>query len=131
MTDDENRRSDSTTSSGMALHEVPEQVREHVEWIDGVHGVNMMRLPTIAELPCPEILFSLPRLADNRPRGSKAMLDHHGAKSRLKDQRPGAWLISPFTGWSWAVWPSGDVGWLPPQIELPRELRVRARNDTL
>jgi len=43
--------------------------------------------------------------------------------------RPGAWLISPFSGWKWAKWPSGDVGWLPTDIELPAILQVVARND--
>ena len=37
--------------------------------------------------------------------------------------------ISPYTGWKWARWPSGDVGWLPSDIELPLCLRVAARND--
>jgi len=39
------------------------------------------------------------------------------------------WLISPYSGWKWAKWPSGDVGWLPADIELPATLRVLARND--
>jgi hypothetical protein len=43
--------------------------------------------------------------------------------------RPGAWLISPFTGWKWAKWPNGEVGWLPNEIELPAKLKVSARND--
>ena len=40
-----------------------------------------------------------------------------------------AWLISPYTGWKWAKWPSGHVGWLPSDLKLPPCLRVPARND--
>jgi len=63
------------------------------------------------------------------PRGSKAMIDAAGARARLNEVRPGAWLISPYTGWKWARWPSGDVGWLPSDVKLPPCLRVPARND--
>ena len=56
-------------------------------------------------------------------------IDAAGARARLRDVRPGAWLISPFSGWKWAKWPSGDVGWLPTDIELPATLQVMARND--
>jgi tetratricopeptide (TPR) repeat protein len=51
------------------------------------------------------------------------------ARARLHEVRPGAWLISPYTGWNWAKWPSGDVGWLPSDVKLPPCLRVLARND--
>jgi hypothetical protein len=54
------------------------------------------------------------------------MLDVHGAKSRLENCRPGAWLISPFTGWRWAKWPDGEVGWVPANVCLPESLRVDA-----
>jgi hypothetical protein len=80
-------------------------------------------------VPVPDILYRLPYLLENRPRRSKAMLDVAGAKARLRDVRPGAWLISPYTGWKWAKWPSGDIGWLPADTELPATLRVAARND--
>jgi hypothetical protein len=36
-----------------------------------------------------------------------------------------AWLISPYSNWKWAKWPSGDVGWLPTDIELPATCRQR------
>jgi len=53
----------------------------------------------------------------------------HGARQRLANYRPGAWLISPYTGWKWAKWPDGEVGWLPADVALPDLLRVRSRND--
>ena len=80
-------------------------------------------------VPVPEILHRLPYPHADRPLGSKALLDAAGAKARLRDARPGAWLISPFSGWKWAKWPSGDVGWLPADIELPATLQVGALND--
>jgi hypothetical protein len=80
-------------------------------------------------VPVPDILYGLPYLHEDRPTGSKAMLDAAGARTRLRDVRPGAWLISPFTGWKWAKWPSEDVGWLLTDIELPATLQVGARND--
>ena len=57
------------------------------------------------------------------------MIDVNGAKCRLADCRPGAWLLSPFTGWKWAKWPSGEIGWLPADTALPDSLRVRPRDD--
>src|SRR5262245_48615964 len=45
------------------------------------------------------------------------------------DVRPGVWLISPYTGWKWAKWPSGDVGWLSADTQLPAILQVAALND--
>jgi len=56
------------------------------------------------------------------------MIDAAGAQARLKDVRAGAWLISPFTGWKWAKWPTGEVGWLPADAELPPNLKVSAGN---
>jgi hypothetical protein len=55
------------------------------------------------------------------------MADAAGAKARLRDVRPGAWLISPYTDWKWARWPNGEVGWVPSDVELPISLRVQAR----
>ena len=86
-------------------------------------------LPPIDVVPVPEILNRLPYLHEDRPRGSKAMLDAAGARARLRDVRPGAWLISSYSGWKWAKWPSGDVGWLPADVELPEILQVSPRND--
>jgi hypothetical protein len=57
------------------------------------------------------------------------MLDASRAKGRLRDTRPGTWLISPFTGWKWAKWPCGEVGWLPTDTQLPDRLRLQPRND--
>jgi hypothetical protein len=117
------------TSAGVPWSEVPEFARPDVAWIDGRHGSAQSSLPPIDVVPVPDILYRLPYLHEDRPRGSKAMLDAAGAQSRLRDVRPGAWLISPYSGWKWAKWPSGDVGWLPTDIELPAILRVMARND--
>ena len=117
------------TSAGVPWSEVPEFARPHVAWIDGRHGSAQATLPSVAVVPVPEILTTLPYLHENRPRGSKAMIDAAGAGARLLDVRPGAWLISPYSGWKWAKWPSGDVGWLPADVEMPAALQVSARND--
>jgi hypothetical protein len=117
------------TSAGVPWSEVPEFARADVAWIDGRHGSAQSSLPPVDVVPVPEILSKLPYLHEDRPRGSKAMLDAAGARARLRDARPGAWLISPYSGWKWAKWQSGDVGWLPADIELPATLQVAARND--
>jgi hypothetical protein len=109
--------------------EVPEFARVHVAWIDGRHGSAQSSLPPVDVAPVPDILYRLPYPHEERPRGSKAMLDAAGARARLRDVRPGAWLISPYSGWKWAKWPNGDVGWLPADIELPTTLQVMVRND--
>jgi len=127
-----NRASDGgpeLTSAGVPWSEVPEFARVHVAWIDGRHGSAQSLLPPVDVVPVPEILYKLPYLHEHRPTGSKAMLDVVGARARLRDVRPGAWLISPYSGWKWAKWPSGDVGWLPAEIDLPETLRVAALND--
>ena len=82
----------------------------HVEWIDGRHGSSQRPLPLLDEAPVPDILNRLPYLHEQRPRGSTAMIDAAGARARLHGARPGGWLISPYTGWKWAKWPSGQVG---------------------
>ena len=97
--------------------------------MDGRHGSAQSLLPSVDVVPVPDILNRLPYLHEDRPRGSKVMLDVAGAQARLRDVRPGAWLISPYSGWKWAKWPSGDVGWLPANIDLPASLQVAARND--
>jgi hypothetical protein len=112
------------TSAGVRFSEVPEFARDHVEWIDGRFDPPEHKLPSVETVPVPDILNTIPRLHEQRPRGSKAMLDAAGARARLRDARPGAWLISPFTGSKWAKWPNGEVGWLPKEIELPPELQV-------
>jgi hypothetical protein len=117
------------TSAGVPWSEVPEFARRDVAWMDGRHGSAQSSLPSIDVEPVPDILYRLPDLHEDRPRGSKAMLDAAGARARLRDARPGAWLISPFSGQKWAKWPSGDVGWLPPDIELPATLQVGALDD--
>jgi hypothetical protein len=117
------------TSAGVPWTEVPEFVRQDVAWMDGRHGSAQTRLPRVDVVPIPDILTKMPLLHPSRPRGTKAMIDAAGAKARLRDLRPGAWLISPYTGWKWAKWPSGDVGWLPANVQLPKGLRVPARND--
>lgn len=116
------------TSAGVLWSEVPEFGRPHVAWIDGRDGSAQTTLPPVAVVPVPEILNTLPYLHEKRPRGSKAMLDVAGARARLRHVRPGAWLISPYSGWKWAKWPTGDVGWLPAEVEMPPALQVPARN---
>jgi hypothetical protein len=120
---------DEFTSAGMKWSDVPEHARHKAAWIDGRHGPTRAHLPTIEIEPIPDILHRLPLLHDDRPRGSKPMLDVAGATARLRGARPGAWLLSPYTGWKWAVWPNGEVGWVPAKVELPPNLRVQARND--
>jgi hypothetical protein len=92
-------------------------------WIDGRHGSAQSSLPPVDVVPVPDLLYRLPYLHESRPRGSKAMLDAAGARARLRDLRPGAWLVSPYSGWKWAKWPSGDVDWLPADIEWPATYR--------
>lgn len=121
--DDEGR-----TSAGVKWSEVPEHSRHHAEWIDGRHGPADTKLPDYEAVPVPAALLEQPRLHPDRPRGSKAMLDASGAKARLAEARGGAWLISTYTGWKWAKWPGGEVGWLPEEVELPEALRVGGRN---
>jgi hypothetical protein len=43
---------------------------------------------------------------------------------RLAKCRPGAWLLSPYTGWPCAKWPNGEVGWLPADVALPDNSRT-------
>jgi hypothetical protein len=113
------------TSSGIPLKDLAIEIRHIIDWIDGVHGsAAELELPSISEVPIPRELLYIPRLHPDRPRGASAMADAHGANLRLRGCRPGAWLVSPKTGWHWAVWPNGEIGWLPKSIELPPELRV-------
>jgi len=117
------------TSAGVNWNEVPEFARHHVAWIDGRHGSAQAAVPPIDAEPVPKILYRLPALHPDRPTGSKAMLDAHGARARLAGRRAGAWIVSPFTGWTWTVFPDGEVHWVPSNVELPVSLRVQARND--
>ena len=117
------------TSAGVPWSRVGHEGRETVEWMDGRQGPAKNQLPSLRAVPVPEVLLTLPRLHPDRPRGSKAMLDSAGAKHRLAVVRPGAWLVSLITGWKWAKWPGGDVGWVPASVELPEALRVGCRSD--
>jgi hypothetical protein len=121
--------SSDVTSAGVPWSEVPDFALADVEWMDGRHGSAKGALPSIDETPIPAVLFALPVLHEDRPRGSKAMIDAHGAKCRLSNCRSGAWLLSPFTGWRWAKWPTGEVGWVPADVALPDSLRIRSRDD--
>jgi hypothetical protein len=112
------------TSAGVPWSEVPEFALADVAWIDGRHGSAQPSLPSVDAVPVPDILCGLPYPHETRPRGSKAMLGAAGARARLRNLRSGAWLISPYSGWKWAKWPRGDVGWLPADIELPATLQV-------
>ena len=51
MSDDEDR-----TSTGVPFSEVPEFAKHHVEWIDGRHGPSQRLLPSLDEVPVPDIL---------------------------------------------------------------------------
>jgi len=117
------------TSAGIRWKDVPAFARDHVAWMDGRMGLPEPSLPPIDMVPVPQFLLDTSHLHDQRPRGSKAMLDVAGARARLRDYRPGAWLISPFTGWKWAKWPNGEVGWLPKDVSMPECLRVTASGD--
>lgn len=121
--------SDQFTSAGVRWSDVDDGVLPYVEWMDGRHGPATDGLPSVDEVPIPSILFSIPRLSPDRPTGSKPMADAAGAQRRLDGCRPGAWVISAFTGWRWAVWPNGEIGWLPRDVQLPDALRVSARSD--
>jgi hypothetical protein len=121
--------SSEPTSAGVPWSEVPDAPCPYTEWLDGRQGPAENILPSVDEIPIPEVLLTLPVLHAGRPRGSKPMADVHGARQRLANCRPGAWLISPYTGWRWAKWPNGEVGWLSPDTVLPGALRVRSRND--
>jgi hypothetical protein len=120
---------DFITSGGVRLSDVPEFARSHIEWMDGVHGAATDGLPLESDVAVADILNSLPELHPKRPRGSKAMIDANGARCRLKHCRSGAWLISPFAGEHWAVWPNGHIGWVPKSLALPSVLRVSNRPD--
>ena len=117
------------TSAGVPWSRVRHQGRETVEWMDGRQGSAKNVLPSSGAVAVPDALLALPRLHPDRPRGSKAMLDSSGAKHRLSGVRPGAWLVSLITGWKWAKWPDGEVGWVPASVELPEVLRVDCRDD--
>ncbi len=121
--------SSDLTSTGMPWSEVPDSPCPYTEWLDGRHGPAKDTLPSVDQFPIPQALLALPVLHADRPRGSKPMADVNGARQRLADCRPGAWLISPFTGWRWAKWPNGEVGWLSAETVLPDVLRVQSRND--
>ena len=121
--------SSDLTSTGMPWSEVPDSPCPYTEWLDGLHGPAKDTMPSVDQFPIPEALLALPVLHADRLRGSKPMADVNGARQRLADCRPGAWLISPFTGWRWAKWPNGEVGWLSAETVLPDVLRVRSRND--
>jgi hypothetical protein len=121
--------SSDLTSTGMPWSEVPNSPCPYTEWLNGRHGPAKDTMPSVDQFPIPEVLLTLPVFHADRPRGSKPMADVNGARQRLADCRPGAWLISPFTGWRWAKWPNGEVGWLSADTVLPDVLRVRSRND--
>ena len=75
------------------------------------------------------MLYQLPALHPDRPRGSRAMLCAHGARGRLVGLRLGAWTVTPFNDWRYAIFPDGVVGWIPKEIDLPKSLFVPFRND--
>ena len=116
------------TSAGVKFKDIPNDARHEVEWIEGCHVFNR-HLPSLDELPVPRILYRLPALHPDRPRGSRAMLCAHGARGRLVGLRLGAWTVTPFNDWRYAIFPDGVVGWIPKEIDLPKPLFVPFRND--
>ena len=120
---------DFIRSAGVRLSDVPEFARSHVEWMEGVHGSATDGLPSQTDVPIPDVLYLLPELHPDRARGSKAMIDTHGATGRLKNCRPGLWLISLYAGSKWAVWPNGHIGRVPGDVVLPDALRISNRPD--
>ena len=117
------------TSAGVSFSDVPEHARSRVEWIEGCHSFNG-QLPGFDELPIPSILYQLPVLHPDRPRGSRAMICAHGAKGRLIGLRAGAWTVTPMNDWRFAIFPDGDVGWIPKELDLPQALFVNFSNDS-
>ena len=84
-----NPSADRRTSAGVLLSEVPHEFRGDVEWMDGMHvSAKEVPLPSLDEVPTPACLFELPSLHPDHPRGSKAMIDRHGANARLTCCRP-------------------------------------------
>ena len=77
----------------------------------------------------PMFLFALPSLNEARPRSPRTMGDANIAGRRLQNYSPGAWLLSPMTGFLWAKWPNGEVGWVPANVKLPDFLRVQLSDD--
>ena len=82
----------------------PKATAPHLDSTMSVYSAWSALSPPVDQIPIPAALLSLPVLHTDRPRGSKPMADVHGARQRLADCRPGAWLISPYTGWKWAKW---------------------------
>ena len=100
------------TSAGVPWSQVPDFARADVEWMDGSHGSAKDLLPAISEVPVPDVLYSLPKSHEQRPRGSKAMIDAHGARGRLAGCRPSAWLLKVRSrGQKWAE-VAGRRNWL-------------------
>ena len=120
---------DELTSAGVRWSDVDDDVLPYVEWMDGRHGAAKDELPSVDEVPIPPILFTIPVLSPDRPTGTKPMIDVAGARRRLEGCRPGAWVVSVFTGWRWAKWPNGEVGWLPRDVQLSNVLRISSRDD--
>ena len=76
---------DHITSAGRRLGDVPEDVRNEVEWMDGTQGSASNRLPSKADVPVPSVIKRFTKQAvSGHPRGATAMIDFIGAKHRLK-----------------------------------------------
>jgi hypothetical protein len=73
----------------------------------------------------PIFLFTLPSMNKDGPCSPRTMGDSNIASRKLQNYGPGAWLLSPMTGFLWAKWPNGDVGWVPASVTLPEFLRVQ------
>jgi len=86
------------------------------------NGSAQAALPPIDAEPVPKILYSLPTLHPDRPTGSKAMLDAHGARARLAGRRAGAWIISPYSTENGSIIALRRVGSGCPGIAVQQKL---------
>ena len=69
----DNELATKKTSAEVSFSDVPKHARSRVAWIEGCHSFDG-QLPSFYELPIPTILYQLPVLHPDRPRGSKAMI---------------------------------------------------------
>jgi len=131
MPNDATASSCDVTSTDMCWPAMPEFDPSNVVWLDERRGSVNEPMPPVDRGPSSAVLitfpFALPRLHEGHPMGPKAMGDSNRAKRQLRRCKSGAWLLSPYTGWCWAKWHTGDVGWVPANVELPNCLRVQWR----
>jgi hypothetical protein len=79
-------------------------------------SVSQRPLPAIDDVPVPDIVNRLPCRHEQRPRGSRAMIDAAGARARLREVRPRGVANQSIHGLEMgqvAKWPSGQVAKWP------------------